>query len=239
VYGGEPLQFGDLRIPEGPGPFPLVVFVHGGVWEAIYNLTHAGHLCVALAEAGIASWSLEYRRIGDPGGGWPGTQQDVDLGIAHVQSLARDWPLDVGRVVLAGHSAGGQLAGCAAARTKLALRGLMPIGGCLDLREGWRLQLGDGVVGRYLGGGSEEVPEHYDAASPIELVPLRVPISLVHGTDDSSVPFSQSARFAEVARAAGDEVHVIALAGAGHFEAVDPESSEWPAVLAELRRLLA
>src|SRR5262249_40054412 len=93
-YGDEPLQFGDLRLPDAqPGPYPLVVFVHGGFWQAIYNLTHAGHLCVALAEAGIASWSLEYRRLGDPGGGWPGSQQDVELGVAHAAALADEWPL--------------------------------------------------------------------------------------------------------------------------------------------------
>jgi acetyl esterase/lipase len=237
-YGPEPLQFGDLRLPEGAGPFPVVVFVHGGFWQAIYNLTHAGHLCEALAAAGVASWNLEYRRIGDPGGGWPGSQEDVELGVAHLRELARDWPLDPARVVVAGHSAGGQLALCATRRANLGVQAVMSIAGVLDLREAWHRRLGGGVVGRYLGGGSEEVPERYAAASPVERLPIGVPVSLVHGTDDPSVPFDFGASYAEAAVAAGDEARLVPLEGAGHFEPVDPESAHWPTVLTELERLL-
>jgi acetyl esterase/lipase len=236
-YGDDPLQFGDLRVPAGAGAHPLVVFVHGGFWQAIYNLTHAGHMCVALADTGIATWSLEYRRIGDPGGGWPGTQQDVDIGVAHAAALADEWPLDLERVVLAGHSAGGQLALCAARTTSLPLRGVVSIAGVVDLHEAWERRLGNGIVGRYLGGSSDEAPDRYAAASPRSLLPIGTPQVLVHGTDDPSVPFELSVDYAEAARDAGDRARLVALEGAGHFEPVDPESSYWPEVLASIEEV--
>jgi acetyl esterase/lipase len=93
AYGDSPLQFGDLRLPAGDGPHPLVVVVHGGYWQAIYNLIHAGHLCVDLADHGIATWNVEYRRIGDPGGGYPGTIDDVAAAFAFVGELGRRYPL--------------------------------------------------------------------------------------------------------------------------------------------------
>src|SRR6202162_3675634 len=67
AYGDDPNQFVDLRIPGGKGPHPVVIFIHGGYWRAEYDLTHAGHLCAALTGAGLATWSLEYRRVGQPG----------------------------------------------------------------------------------------------------------------------------------------------------------------------------
>jgi hypothetical protein len=98
AYGPEPLQFGDLRIPEGNGPFPLAVVFHGGYWQSTYNLTHTGHMCIALAEQGIATWNVEYRCVGVPGGGWPAAREDVRLAVELAQSLPQD------PVVLVGHS---------------------------------------------------------------------------------------------------------------------------------------
>ena len=63
AYGGDPLQFGELRLPKGAGPHPVVVFIHGGCWLSQYNLKYTGHLGAALAEAGVATWSIEYRRL--------------------------------------------------------------------------------------------------------------------------------------------------------------------------------
>src|SRR5262249_62225918 len=83
-----PLRFGDVRLPEGEGPHPLAVVVHGGFWRATVSLIPMGHLCHALAHAGVATWNLEYRRIGDPGGGWPGTFDDVARGVEPAPRLA-------------------------------------------------------------------------------------------------------------------------------------------------------
>src|SRR5437879_4138257 len=104
-YGADANQFGDLRIPKGKPPHPAVMMIHGGFWRAKYDLTHAGHLCAALAKAGVATWNLEYRRVGNPGGGWPGTFADVLSGYRYLTELAAKYKLDLARSVLMGHSA--------------------------------------------------------------------------------------------------------------------------------------
>jgi acetyl esterase/lipase len=145
-YGSDPLNFGDLRLPRGPGPHPEAVVVHGGCWRSENDLRHASHLSAALTRAGVATWTIEYRRVGDEGGGWPGTFQDVARGADYVRALARRFPLDLSRVILVGHSAGGQLALWLAARRNLPrrsplfsadpirVRGVVSLAGVTDLR---------------------------------------------------------------------------------------------------------
>src|SRR5262245_30581153 len=118
-YGKGPLQFGDLRLPKGPGLHPVAIIIHGGCWMSEYGLSYMGHLSAALAEAGVATWNLEYRRIGDEGGGWPGTFQDVAEGTDYLRTLAKGYPIDLNRAIALGHSAGGHLVLWLAARKNL------------------------------------------------------------------------------------------------------------------------
>ncbi len=222
-YGSDPLQFGDLRVPTGNGPHPVVIFIHGGFWKAAYNLEHAGHLCAALTKASAATWSLEYRRIGNPGGGWPGTFEDVKMGAAHIGALASQYKLDLARVVVAGHSAGGHLALWLGAQKTSELRGIVSLAGVSDLKRAWELRLSDGIVGKLLGGSPQDVPDRYAAADPMELLPIPVKQRLVHGTGDDVVPFELSERFAK----ASHNAQLIPLEGAGHFELIDPRAAEW------------
>src|SRR5712691_5829738 len=113
-YGTDPNQFGDLRVPKSKGPFPVVMNIHGVFWRAKYGLAHAGHLCAALTARGLATWNLEYRRVGNAGGGWPGTFEDVRSGYRYVSQIAQRYNLDSSKMVVIGHSAGGQLALCLA-----------------------------------------------------------------------------------------------------------------------------
>ncbi len=225
-YGKDPLQFGDLRLPSGAGPHPVVIFIHGGFWRAAYNLDHAGHMCAALSRAGAATWSIEYRRIGDPGGGWPGTLDDVLQGAEHIAKLAPRYGLDLGRLVAAGHSAGGHLVLWLAAQRALDLRGIVPLAAVSDLRRAWALQLSNGVVKQFLGGSPDQVPQRYAATSPMELLPISVPQRMVHGTADNIVPFEMSEKFAKASKNA----KLVALKGAGHFELIDPRAREWDTV---------
>lgn len=249
-YGDGPSQFGDLRLPDGPGPHPLVVWIHGGFWRPQYDLTHAGHACAALAAEGIATWNIEYRRLGNPGGGWPGTFLDVAAAADSVRRLLDTHPLDHERVIAAGHSAGGHLALWLAARPRIAadspiaspdplpVRGAVSLAGVVDLHRAWELQLRDGIVASLLGGTPEEVPDHYAAASPAELLPLGIPQILVHGTEDESVPYSMSVDYCEASRARGDNVELITLPNAGHFDPIDPRSPYWPETARAVRRAL-
>ena len=225
-YGKDPLQFGDLRIPSGAGPHPAVIFIHGGFWRAAYNLDHAGRMCAALTAAGAITWSLEYRRLGDPGGGWPGTLDDVLHGAEHIVKLAKRYNIDLERVVACGHSAGGQLVLWLAAQRAIDLRGVIPLAAVSDLRRAFALHLSGGVVAQFLGGPPERVPQRYESTSPIELLPISVPQRMVHGTADNIVPFDMSERFAKTSRNA----KLVALKGAGHFELIDPRTREWETV---------
>jgi acetyl esterase/lipase len=226
AYGSDPLQFGDLRLPEKREHAPIVVFIHGGFWKAAYNLDHAGHLCAALTRAGAATWSLEYRRIGNSGGGWPGTFDDIRQGASHVLELAGRYKLDAHRVVVAGHSAGGQLALWLASQQVLPLRGAVALAGVADLKRAYQLRLSNGIVEALLGGSPENVPGRYAEADPMERLPIKTPQRLVHGTSDDVVPFEIAERFARASKNA----RLIPLQGSGHFELIDPRAPEWNTV---------
>jgi len=253
AYGSDPEQFGELRLPAGDGPHPVAVVLHGGCWQSAYDLEHISHVSAALARSGIATWTVEYRRLGHAGGGWTGTFDDVIRGTDFVRTLPDDAALDLDRgIVLLGHSAGGHLALWLAARQNqagaasfvaglaLAIRGVVSLAGITDLRD---YALGDGscnaAVEPLLGGTFEAVPARYAAASPIEQVPLGVPLRLLHGRLDSIVPLAQSERFAARARAAGDVAAVEVIEGAGHFDLIAPFAPAWPTVEAAVHALFS
>lgn len=231
AYGCDPNQFGELRLPKGDGPHPVVMFIHGGFWRAKYDLAHVRHLCVAIAGAGLAVWSVEYRRVGQPGGGCPGTLDDIRAAALRI----RDIPgLDLERVLVVGHSAGGHLALWLAAQETIALKGVVALGAVSDLRRGHALNLGDGAVRDFVGGGPEECGERYAEASPMDLLPIGVPQVLVHGTEDAVVPFALSERFVE----ASGNAELVALPGAGHLGVIDPLAEEWGVVLRSIVRAM-
>src|SRR5262249_16380544 len=145
-------QFGYLRIPKSAGPHPVAIVIHGGFWRDRFDLEHSGHMCAALTAAGIATWSLEYRRIGHPGGAWPGTCEDVLRGAAHLHTFADQYSLNSARVIAIGHSAGGHLALWLAAQKKPRLRGAVSLAGVVDLKRAWELQLSNTVVADFIGG---------------------------------------------------------------------------------------
>lgn len=237
-WGLEESQFGDLWLPSGRGPHAVVIAIHGGFWRDAYDLNHLGHLCAALREAGMAAWSLEYRRLGQPGGGWPGTFQDVLHGARHLAGAASAHHLDLNRVGAMGHSAGGQLALWMLAEQPLRLRGAVALAAVSDLRLAWELELSRGVVSELMGGAPADRDREYALASPSDRLPLGHPVRLLHGGDDDIVPAEFSHRYAAAARLHGDDAEVTLLPGAGHFELIDPASREWPVVLHNICHLL-
>lgn len=245
-YGPAPYQWGDLRLPHGGGPHPLVVVVHGGFWRAAYDLEHVGFLCAALTAAGFASWSVEYRRIGHEGGAWPGTFLDAGAALDYVRVLSSRYALDAGRVTVLGHSAGGCLALWLAGRRRVspgsplyvkepltphAVVALAPVA---DLRQAWALGLGHGVVQDLLGATPRAGPDRYAAASPSDLLPLGPRQTLIHGRWDRIVPPKMSEAYVRRARARGDDASLHLLPWAGHFALIDPRSQAFSTVLSAM-----
>jgi acetyl esterase/lipase len=233
-YGDDPLQFGELRVPPGDELHPVAIVIHGGFWRAKYNLDHISHLCAALNSEGIATWSLEYRRIGNPGGGWPGTFDDVRCGSAHIWHLSQRYNLDCERLIAIGHSAGGQLALWLG--NEMKLHGVVALAPVADLRRAYELKLSDSVVHDLLGSPVEHA-DRYKSASPIERLPLRKPQRLIHGTLDDIVPVEISRRYVAAAANAGDDAVLIELKNAGHFELIDPRTTEFKVVRSTVREL--
>jgi acetyl esterase/lipase len=212
----------------------LLVAIHGGFWRAAYGLDCLRPFCTSLAARGFAVASLEYRKLGEPGGGWPGTLEDVRLGCASLAAGARASGLTFSGALLVGHSAGGHLALWAAARAPSPAAfpwvGVVGLAAVSDLVEASRLNLSRGVVRDFLGGTPEAVPARYREASPVELLPNGVPTVLVHGTEDADVPFALSPAYVQRAQAAGDTARLVTLEGGTHFDVIEPAGSYWPQV---------
>ena len=233
-YGEERDQVAELRLPEAPGPHPTVVIIHGGGWKALWRKDIMAPMAVELARRGYATWNIDFRRLGC-GGGWPATFDDVAQAIDALGELVEPAGLDPDRVVILGHSSGGQLALWAAApgNTRLRPAAVVSLAGLVDLVEGARRELigGENVVAKLLGGSPEEVPERYAAASPRSLLPIGVPQVLVQGLSDYILDLvDQNRVYAREAATSGDTVRLIEIEGAEHLALIEPTSAGWPTV---------
>jgi acetyl esterase/lipase len=250
-YGDGPLQFGELRLPKGSGPHPVAIVIHGGCWRARYDIAHTRSFSDALRREGMAVWSLEYRRVGDEGGGWPGTFLDVAAGADHLRKLASSHSLDLARVAAVGHSAGGHLALWLAARRgleggseirgsaePLPLAGVTSLAGVTDLERAVREKVCDTMAAELIGGRPQEAAARYSEASPIERLPLGVPQRLVTGSLDAVVPPAFGDDYVLRARREGDDATHAIVEGAGHFEGIAPATGAFRVVLEATRRLL-
>ncbi|HEV2387851.1 MAG TPA: alpha/beta hydrolase [Candidatus Acidoferrales bacterium] len=243
-YGPGKMEFGDLRLPRGRGPFPVAIVLHGGCWVSQFaDLQNTAALADALRDAGIATWNVEYTAEDQPGGGWPGTMADAGRAADKLREIAASYRLDTTRVIAIGHSAGGHLALWLAARHRLPqssplyaadplpLRGVVALGGVGDLaafRDYGKTPCEGDVVGNLLGGGPEQVPGRYRQASPAELLPLGVPQVLIEGAEDETVPARFAQAYAEAARRAGDKVRVFIVPDSAHHEYNAPHAPPWP-----------
>lgn len=224
TYGEDPSQFGELSLPSGT-PRGVVVVIHGGFWLDQYDLELGRPLATSLAAEGWAAWNLEYRRVGD-GGGDPETFDDIAAGIDKLGELG----LDLTRVVVLGHSAGGHLGTWAASRGRfdpwsggVAVTQVISQAGVLDLVAAYDEDLGGGAVERFLGHapGPDDAP-----LDPQQQLPLDVPVWCVHGGSDQNVPITQSQAYVAAATAAGATAELVTVDG-DHFAVIDTTSAAW------------
>jgi acetyl esterase/lipase len=225
AYGDEPDQVGDLRVPAS-APAPLAVVFHGGFWRDEWERDLMDAVAVDLTARGWITWNVEYRRAN---AGWRATLADADAVVAAIDTL----PVDATRVILLGHSAGVQLALCAAGAHRQRLAAVFGLAPLTDLDTAARDGVGWGSVTDLLG-HPDRHPQHYRLASPAAHLPLGVPQMFVHGLDDHHVPVTMTRRYAQAARDAGDHVEVVAIPGTDHFQIIDPAHASWTALVENL-----
>ena len=219
------------EFPTRAGPHPVVVLIHGGGWKALWGKDLMVPMAVDLARRGLASWNIEFRRLGN-GGGWPSTFDDVSAAVDALAVVAEEHALDLERVALLGHSSGAQLALWAAARDDSRVQPalVVSLSGMVDLIEADRRGLigGENVTARLLGGRVDEVPERYAAASPLERLPLGVRQLLVQGLADYIPDLVDTNRsYVRAAMSAGDPVELVELRGVDHMQPIEPGSAAW------------
>ncbi len=249
-YGDDPIQVADLYLPAQPQGAPVVVLVHGGFWSAQYDRSLEVDVALDLVAAGYAVWNLDYRSVGN-GGGFPTTFEDVAAGVDALVEAASEPGLDLERVALVGHSAGGHLALWAAGRPglpddapgaapKLVPAAVVSQAGVADLALSHELHLGGDATAAFLGEPADRpLPQDLlDRTSPAAMLPLGVPTLMVTGDADANVPARVSEGYADTATRAGDDVRLEVVAGEGHFEHIEPGSEVWRRTRAYLDELL-
>ncbi len=237
-YGPDANQFIDLRFPKSGGLHPLAIMIHGGFWRAKYDLVHTGHMCAALAARGVVSANLEYRRVGNEGGGWPNTILDIRAAYSFLRDNAKSYDLDSNKVVVVGHSAGAQLALCLAAEEP-AISGVISLAGVIDLQRAYEMHLSNDAVVEFLRGKPFEVPDYYRAADPMQLTIAKGRQVVVHGTADPFVPPDFSRDYVARKKGTKEQVELLEIADADHFDLIDPRRSAWMQVEREILKLLS
>ncbi|GAA0462756.1 alpha/beta hydrolase [Alkalibacillus silvisoli] len=245
-YGENQSQFGVLRLPESEKPSAVIVIIHGGFWQAKFNLEENNPIAEDLTQKGYATWNIEYRRLGEIGGGWTGTFNDVINAINHLTNIKETYHLDLSNVIIIGHSAGGHLALWLAARTVhksldymfnelvVPIQKVISLAGVTDLKKMWQIHEAKGLkspVSELMGGTPNEVPERYNIASPIELLPINVKQILVHGEEDKHVPPELSENYYLKVIEQNKHVNLVTLPDTEHFKIIEPTSRAWESVI--------
>ena len=237
-YGLDSRQFGELRFAKGNARDAIMMIIHGGFWRNRYDLAHTSHFCAALSALGFATWNIEYRRVGDEGGGWPGSLEDVRQAWRFIPQLARKYELSTNDAILIGHSAGAHLALCLAAYEH-SVRAVVSLAGLVDLQRTWELHLSGNAAAEFLGGSPEDIPQHYASADPVKLPIPQAEQWIIYGAQDTVVPADFSRLYCEGKRNRGEDVSSLEIVKADHYDLIDPRSAAWPAVKGVILRLVS
>ena len=203
-----------------------------------------------LSIQGYAVWNIEYRRTEDAGGGWPGTFLDVGSALQHLTTIGGEYDLDLASILIAGHSAGGHLALWLGTMSRQshesplysgnlpAIKGIVSLAGITDLTTYYAPSgCGDNTV-KLTGGTPDQVPRRYLTGSPISFLPLNIPQILINGVEDDIVSIEHITPYFQKAKAAGDDVSLVKVENAGHFEVITPGSVAWEEIVKAFDLLL-
>ncbi len=249
-YGNDSLQFGELRIPNLSADVlaPIIVLLHGGCWLAAYDLHLMDPMATDLVSRGFAVWNIDYQRVGDQGGGFPGTFNDVISGVNHLLEIEKQYPIDLDQVILMGHSAGGHLALWAAqpksdeveTHLRVNVKGIISLAGITDLEHYYEEEEGKcgSSIKSLMGGSPIDVPERYKMFSPQDFHEMPTDITLVQGLNDRIVPHEMVERFYEKFKNTSD-VHLVSVPDGGHFDVIAPNTTSWPHILVACNAFLS
>jgi len=243
-YGNLDKQKAFFRWVQESEKQPIVVIIHGGCWvSAVADYQFMEPFAATLSEAGYSTYNLEYRSLGDSGGGYPGTFEDIINGINYLTELAKNYPIDLNKVIITGHSAGGHLALWSAfiGQLKFKPKGIISLAGIVDLisyleREAKKC---GSNVDELMGGLPEELKDRYILFSPEFQADFSQNISLVHGKLDPIVPYSHIQSFENKGKLMGKNFRSIGIDEAGHFELVIPQGKSWEIFLEEVQLILS
>lgn len=254
AYGHDPLQYVELWEPEGVGPFPVVLMIHGGCWQTDVAKADIMHLmAAAFVRHGVAVWNIEYRGVDVPGGGYPGTFQDAAAAADLLRDRGPELGLDTSHAVAVGHSAGGHLALWLAGRHRierssvlwaqrpLSLTGVVSQGGLPDLREARTAAAeacGVDTIDRLVGPATPTHPDPYTDTSPVSLAPLGATQVMISGAADVIAPPRFAQGYADTIKDKGDAVSIVTIPAQGHFELITPGTPAGDAVIDAALKLL-
>ncbi|OBK04245.1 hypothetical protein A5746_19445 [Mycolicibacterium conceptionense] len=215
--GSHPEQYVDRWAP-GSAPIGLAVLIHGGYWRGSFGADLMEPLAADLTARGWNVANIEYRRVGRAGG-YPTTLQDATAAVTFAIGAA---PSEH-RIVLIGHSVGGELALLNARLAHLVLA-LAPV---TDVRRTFDEDLGEQAAIEFIGATPEQNPDAYATASPRYQLPVGRPVLITHGLDDARVPVAHSRDYRDAAIRHGDNIELREYARLPHGEQINPTSEHW------------
>lgn len=249
-YGPDENQFADLRLPETKGPFPVAIIVHGGCYLAKYDLSYMNQLAEAVTRLGFATWNLEYRRVGNPGGGWPGTFLDVADGSDHLREIAEDYLLDLSKVIVVGHSSGGQLGIWLSGRNKikpdsdiyrpdpLVVQTSVALAPVADIGRRYKQGNCDNSANKLMGGSPKAQTDRYRQVSPIEMLPIDTRQIVVLGEQDTQERKEETKEYIDRGKEVGNEIDFEWLKNSDHFTLINDGEAAGQEVIKIIQSLL-
>lgn len=247
-YANEsPMQVGELRLPVTASPqlFPVVIVVHGGCWvSSLADYHFMDNFSNAITDLGYATWNIEYRAIGT-GGEWPVMFQDLNKAVDYVRTLGQAYPLDLNKVIVIGHSAGGHIALWIASRGKLKPESVLYTENPLMIRGAISLAGIANVTATNTACGNEAINiigantvARLGETSPLHMLPIGVRTILMSGRSDNIVPSSIGIEYNRKAMELGDDSKHYDLEGMTHFDLIDPARTDWVLYQSAMKALL-
>lgn len=267
-YGPDPLQYGELSLPAGAGPFPVVTLLHGGCWRSSERMIENYRvMSKAMNEHGIATWNLQYRGATNPGGGWPGTWQDLGNGFDALKEIGESYPVDLQQAVVVGHSSGGHFGAWLAMRSQLPPNSeiyvepqVSPVALVItdayinplmidSIGETGEIYCGEPLLEKLVGGPVEDNIDNFLQISPLEWLPwgipqeyvvstYRYPVSLPRVLAQGKTSMRTPPDYPALAVIAGDEINVRLISNESHGAFYTQGSRGYNATISAVLRLL-